>query len=132
MRSGAIGKSFIGADSIAAVKRAHPDINFRHLIMENEEARADGFDELDFTLKTTGPMIKAGKAQSSKAHSDLTAKKKQASNSLENELFEIVNDATYKYYKNSYAAFYNLSYKDDYSPTGERLRSHSRDDWLFD
>ena len=46
MRSGAIGKSVIGADSIAAVKRAHPDINFRHLIMETEEAeRPEKHDE---------------------------------------------------------------------------------------
>ena len=131
MRAREIGKSSIGSDSIAAVKRAHPDINFRHLITETDEAHATGVDELDFTLEITGPMIEAGKAQSGKAVTELNAKQTK-SNSMESELQEIVQNATYKFYKNLYAADFNLSYKDDYSPAGERLRSSSRNEFLFD
>ena len=92
LRSNQIGKSYVGGDVIEASKRAHPDINWRHLITETENKAATGLDMIDFMTETTNPLIEAGKAS---AKVGLTALKKQASNSMESELYEIVNQATY-------------------------------------
>ena len=62
-RSMRLGKSYKGVDTIEAVKRAHPDINWRHLIEANNAQRVNGLSELDFTTETTAPLIQAGKCE---------------------------------------------------------------------
>ena len=68
---------------IAATKRAHPDIHWRHLITESKEDRVDYLDELDFENKTTVPLVNGGKAEAKKAIDAM--KKVQKSNSMELE-----------------------------------------------
>ena len=74
MRSSKIGRSYVGSDVISSTKRAHPDINWRHLITLSSSDRAEAFDELDFTNKTSVPLIKAGKADAKKAIDSLKKK----------------------------------------------------------
>ena len=57
IRSGKIGKGYIGIDNIEAAKRAHPDVTFRHLITASDAQRVNGLSELDFTTATTEPLI---------------------------------------------------------------------------
>lgn len=48
-----------GSDTYTATKRAHPNINWRHHIVQTK--KATGFDELTFDPKVTHPLIKGGK-----------------------------------------------------------------------
>ena len=48
-----------GGDTLSAVKRAHPDVNWRHHIIQTK--KATGFDELTFDPDVTLPLIEGGK-----------------------------------------------------------------------
>ena len=58
-------KANVGTDNIEAVKRAHPDINWRYLL--NETNRATGMDELTFNAEILGRLIEGGKQDAKKA-----------------------------------------------------------------
>ena len=45
---------YVGTDVIKSVKRAHPDINWRHHIHQTDKAQ--GFDEQSFDPEITKPM----------------------------------------------------------------------------
>ena len=56
---------YVGSDVVKAVKRAHPDIHWRHHI--HQTVKAEGLDELKFGKKITGPLIEGGKSDAKKA-----------------------------------------------------------------
>ena len=64
-RKSALKGVYIGSDALKSTKRAHPHINWRHLIIQSK--KATGTSELDFDPKTTHPLIEGGKEDAKKA-----------------------------------------------------------------
>ena len=62
---------YVGSDVIKAVKRGHPDINWRHHIHQTD--KAEGFDELEFGPDITKPLIEGGKSDAKKALDAMTS-----------------------------------------------------------
>ena len=62
---------YVGTDVIKSVKRAHPDINWRHHIHQTDKAQ--GFDELSFEPEITKPLIEGGKSDAKKALDAMTS-----------------------------------------------------------
>ena len=61
---------YVGSDVVKAVKRAHPDIHWRHHI--HQTTKAEGLDELSFEPKVTEPLIEGGKSDAKKALDAMT------------------------------------------------------------
>ena len=49
----------IGSNALAAVKRAQPNVNYRHTIYQS--VKATMFDEIDFSNEITDKLQAAGK-----------------------------------------------------------------------
>ena len=64
-RSKEIKNAYDGSDVIRAVKRAHPDIHFRHDIIQSK--KVEGLDELNFAPEITKPLIETGKKDAKNA-----------------------------------------------------------------
>ena len=74
MRGRDIKNIVIDSNSIAAVGRTHPEINYRHVV--NQSKKATGTNELNFSNKVTGPLQETGKkdARSALGLPELSAK----------------------------------------------------------
>jgi len=66
----------VGSDVVKAVKRAHPDIHWRHHIYQSK--KAEGTDELNFEPKVTHPLIEGGKQDAQKALDDMKTAEEMA------------------------------------------------------
>ena len=62
-RATEIKENYSGGNSIVSNKRAHPKINWRHVITQHEDQRAEGLDLIDFEQHHTWPMQEQGRQQ---------------------------------------------------------------------
>ena len=67
LRSENIKSAQKGSNVIDTQKRTHPDIEWRLLITQSNEMRAEIIDELDFGTRVTQPLIETGKCDGAKA-----------------------------------------------------------------
>ena len=56
---------YVGSDVFKSTKRAHPNVNWRHHIIQSK--KTTGTSELDFDPKTTHPLIELGKEDAKNA-----------------------------------------------------------------
>ena len=64
-RKRTLRNTYIGSDVIETVKRAHPDVHWRHSIVQTD--KIEGADELNFSQEIVGPLIEGGKQDAKKA-----------------------------------------------------------------